>query len=53
MGSLAMKATERDPDFLRNFEKAVKNKRQQSEQGLGGERGGGGGKEGLLWITRR
>ncbi len=31
MGSLAMKATERDPDFLANMEKAVKNKRQQSE----------------------
>ncbi|PSC68348.1 rhodanese-like domain-containing chloroplastic [Micractinium conductrix] len=29
MGSLAMKATERDPDFLKNFEKAVKGKRQQ------------------------
>lgn len=31
MGSLAMKATERDPDFLANMEQAVKNKRQQSE----------------------
>ena len=31
MGSLAMKATERDPDFLKNFEKAVKGKRQQGE----------------------
>ncbi|KAL4458437.1 hypothetical protein ABPG75_013302 [Micractinium tetrahymenae] len=29
MGSLAMKATERDPDFLANMEKAIKNKRQQ------------------------
>lgn len=28
MGSLAMKATERDPDFLKNFDKAVGNKRK-------------------------
>lgn len=29
MGSLAMTATERDPDFLENFQAAVKNKRTQ------------------------
>lgn len=33
MGSLAMKATERDPDFLANFEAALgKNKRKQGER---------------------
>lgn len=54
MGSLVMKATERDPDFLANFERVVgKNKRKTSEAGgwlhacLGAHMGGRQGRDAI------